>query len=72
MGRISQIALGALVAVCISGASAGMDGQLNASQSRFAAKQLERLCVDAKLDLIGAKLVEGTQSVIRSLLSIAD
>jgi hypothetical protein len=65
MGRIGQIALGALVAVCISGVSAGMDGQLNARQPEFAARQLERLCVDAKI-------VEGTQSLIRSLLNIAD
>jgi hypothetical protein len=72
MGRIGQIAVGALAAVCISGASAGMDGQLNANQTRFAAQQLERLYVDAKVDLVGAKLVEATQSVIRSLLSIAD
>jgi hypothetical protein len=65
MGRIGQIALGALVAVGISGAAAGMDGQLNARQPEFAARQLERLYVDARI-------VEGMQSVIRSLLKIAD
>jgi hypothetical protein len=65
MGRIGQIVLGALVAVGISGASAGMDGQLNARQPEFAARQLERLHVDARI-------VEGTQSLIRSLLNIAD
>jgi hypothetical protein len=65
MGRIGQIALGALAAVGISGASAGMDGQLNARQPEFAARQLERLYVDAKID-------EGMQSLIRSLLKIAD
>ena len=66
MGRIGQIALGALVAVCISGASVGMDSpQINAHQPEFAAMQLQRLHV-------GAKIVEGAQSVMRLLLSIAD
>ena len=66
MGRIGQIALGAMVAVCISGASVDMDSpRLNPHQSEFAAGQLERLHVDAKI-------VEGMQSVIRLLLSIAD
>ena len=66
MDRISQIALGALVAVCVSAAAVGMDSpQLNARQPQFAARQLERLYVDAKI-------VEGMQSVIRSLLRIAD
>jgi hypothetical protein len=73
MGRIGQIAVGALAAVCISGASAGMDSsRFNAHQSEIAARQLERLYADAKIDLVGAKLVEGTQSVIRSLLGSAD
>jgi hypothetical protein len=65
MGRIGQIALGALVAVGISGVSAGMDGRFDAHQPEFAARQLERLYVDAKI-------VEGTQSLIRSLLNIAE
>ena len=66
MGRIGQIALGAMVAVCVSAASVGMDSrQLNARQPEFAAGQLERLHVDAKI-------VEGAQSVIRLLLRIAD
>ena len=72
MGTIGQIAVGALAAVCIFGASAGMDGRFDAHQPEIAAKQLERLYVDAKIDVVGAKLVEATQSVIRSLLSIAD
>ena len=72
MGTIGQIAVGALAAVCIFGTSAGMDGRFDAHQQEFAAKQLERLYVDAKIDVVGAKLVEATQSVIRSLLSIAD
>jgi hypothetical protein len=66
MGRIGQIALGAFVAVCVTAASIGMDSpQLNAYQPEFAARQLERLHFDAKI-------VEGAQFVIRSLLSIAD
>jgi hypothetical protein len=66
MDRISQIALGALVAVCVSAAAVGMDSpQLNARQPQFAARQLERLSLDAKI-------AEGVQSVIRALLSIAD
>ena len=72
MRRIGQIAVGALTAVCISGASVGMDSQRSPHQSAFAANQLERLYVDAKIDLVGAKLVGATQSVIRSLLRIAD
>jgi hypothetical protein len=66
MGKIGQIALGALVAVGISGAAAGMDSpQFNARQPEFTARQLERLYVDARI-------VEGMQSLIRSLLKIAD
>jgi hypothetical protein len=72
MGRIGQIAVGALAAVCVSGASVGMDDQQSARQPEFAAKQLERLYADAKIDLVEAKLVAGMQSVICSLLSIAD
>jgi hypothetical protein len=66
MGRIGQIVLGALVAVGISATSTCMDrSQFNAYQPEFAARQLERLYV-------GAKIVEGAQFVIRSLLKIAD
>ena len=72
MGRIGQIAVGALAAVCIFGVSAGMDARFDAQQPKFAAKRLERLYVDAKIDLVGSKLVEATQSILRSLLSIAD
>ena len=72
MGKIGQIAVGALAAICITGASAGMYRQLNPHQSTFATNQLERLYVDAKIDFVGMKIVDATQSVIRSLLSIAD
>ena len=72
MGKIGQIAVGALAAICITGASAGMDRQLNPHQSTFATNQLERLYVDAKIDFVGMKIVDATQSVILSLLSIAD
>jgi len=66
MSRIGQIALGALVAVYISAASAGMDRpQFNQHQTEFAARQLGRL-------YDGVKVVEGMQSVIRSLLKIAE
>ena len=54
------------------GASADMDGRFDEHQPEIAAKQLERLYVEAKADVAGAKLVEATQSVIRSLLRIAD
>jgi len=71
MGRIGQIALGALVAVCISGVSVGMEGsQLDAHQSKIAARQLER--VGANIDLIGTKFLEASQNAVRSLLRIAD
>ena len=49
-----------------------MDGRFDEHQPEIAAKQLERLYVEAKADVAGAKLVEATQSVIRSLLRIAD
>jgi hypothetical protein len=66
MGRIGQIALGALVAVGIFSVSVGMESpQLNPRQPEFAARQLERLHLDAKI-------VEGAQSIIRSLSGIAD
>ena len=72
MGRIGQIAVGALAAVCIFGASAGMDSRFDAHQSKFAAKQLERLYVEAKIDVVGTKIVDGVQSVVHALLKIAD
>ncbi|HEY0283187.1 MAG TPA: hypothetical protein VGC27_11260 [Rhizomicrobium sp.] len=66
MGRIGQIALGALVAVGIYGTSVGMESpQLDARQPEFAARQLERLYVDAKI-------ADVTQSIIRLLLNILD
>ena len=66
MSRIGQIALGALIAISISGVSVGMDSlQLNARQPEFAARQQALLYVDAKI-------VEGAQSVIRLLLNIAE
>ncbi len=66
MGRIGQIAVGALVAAGVFGASVGIDcARLNTHQPEYAARQLERLYVDAKV-------VEGTVFVIRSLLSLAD
>ena len=71
MGRIGQIALGALVAVCISGVSIGMDGpQLNAHQSQIAARQLEQ--VGATIDLLGTKVIEASQNALCALLRIAD
>ena len=72
MGKIGQIAVGALAAICITGASIGMDAGLNPHQSAFAANQLERLYVDAKIDRVGAKIVDGVQSVVHALLGIAD
>ena len=72
MGKISQIAVGALAAVFISGVSVGMDSRLNARQPEFAAKQLERLYVDAKINLVGTRIVDGVQSVVHALLGIAD
>ena len=71
MRSFGQIALGALVAVCISGAGAGVGGpQINAHQQEIAARQLER--VGANIDLLGTKVVEASELAIRSLLRIAD
>jgi len=71
MRSIGQIALGALVAVCISGASIGMDDSLrNAHQWDLAARQLEQ--VEVKIDLFETKLVESLDQAIRSLLRIAE
>jgi len=71
MRSIGQIALGALVAVCISGASISMDDSLrNAHQWDLAARQLEQ--VEVKIDLFETKLVESLDQAIRSLLRIAE
>ena len=71
MRSIGQIALGALVAACISGVSIGMDGpQLNAHQTEIAARQLEQ--IGANIELVGTKIIEASQDAIRSLLRSAD
>ena len=67
MGKIAQVALGAVVAICITGASVRANHSW-ADVHQAAQWQQAQLAVDAKLDRLETAAIGGIESVIRTIV----